>query len=81
MKTAVFKKFTKRGYYKFEFEDGSEIMFDDALPKVLVKYDLKKDISLLDTEFYITFKEEQDRKDEDLVIYTIMSLKPIDQKL
>jgi len=77
MKTAVFRKFTKRGFFKFEFDDGSEILFDDVLPKVLSQYDLKRDISLLDTEFYITFTEEQDRKDEDLVIYTIMSLKPI----
>ena len=77
MKTTIFKKFTKKGFYKFEFEDGSEIMFDDVLPKVLAKYDLKNDKSLLDTEFYITFTEEQDRKDPDLVIYTIMNLKPL----
>lgn len=55
MKTAVFRKFTKRGFFKFEFDHGSEILFDDALPKVLSKYDLKNDSSLLDTEFYITF--------------------------
>lgn len=77
MKTAVFRKFTERGFFKFEFDDGSEILFDDALPKVLSQYNLKRDASLLDTEFYITFTEEQDRKDEDLVIYTIMSLKPV----
>ena len=77
MKTAVFRKFTKRGFFKFEFDDGSEVLFDDALPKVLSKYDLKNDSSLLDTEFYITFTEKLDRNDEDLVIYTIMSLKPL----
>jgi len=74
MQTAVFKSY-KNGFYKFLFNNGTEIMFDDVLPKVLVKFDLRNDNSLLDTEFYITFTEELDRKDQDLVIYTIMSLK------
>lgn len=76
METAIFISY-KNGFYTFLFNNGSEIMFDDALPKVLAKYDLKNDISLLDTEFHITFTEEIDRKDEDIVIYTIMSLKPV----
>lgn len=74
METAVFKAF-ENGFYTFWFDNGSEIMFDDALPKVLAKYDLKNDRSLLETEFYITFTEKFDRNDEDVVIYTIMSLK------
>ena len=74
MQTAVFKSY-ENGFYTFLFDNGSEIMFDDALPKVLAKYDLKNDTSLLGTEFYITFTEKLDRHDEDLVIYTIMSLK------
>jgi len=74
MQTAVFKSY-KNGFYKFLFNNGTEIMFDDVLPKVLAKFDLRNDNSLLDTEFYISFTEELDRKDQDLVIYTIMSLK------
>jgi len=76
MEIAVFKAY-ENGFYTFWFDNGSEIMFDDALPKVLAKYDLKNDNSLLDIEFYITFTEKYDRNDEDLVIYTIMSLKPL----
>jgi hypothetical protein len=78
METAVFKSY-QDGYYTFWFNNGSEIMFDDVLPKVLAKYDLKNDQSLLDAEFYITFTEKQDRYDEDLVLYTIMNLKPVNE--
>ncbi|MCK0107782.1 hypothetical protein MWU58_00615 [Flavobacteriaceae bacterium S0825] len=76
METAVFKSY-ENGFYTFWFDNGGEIMFDDALPKVLAKYDLKNDSSLLDTEFYITFTEKFDKSDENVVIYTIMSLKPL----
>jgi len=78
MQTAVFKSY-ENGYYTFLFNNGSEIMFDDALPKVLAQYDLINDNSLLDTEFHITFSEKQDRYDQDLVVYTIMSLKPLNK--
>lgn len=76
MQTAVFKSY-KNGFYTFLFNNGSEIMFDEVSPKVLAKFDLKKDNALLDREFYIIFKEELDKEDQDLVVYTIMNLKAL----
>lgn len=76
MQTAVFKSY-KNGFYTFLFNNGSEIMFDEVSPKVLAKFDLKNDNALLDREFYIIFKEELDKEDQDLVVYTIMNLKAL----
>tara|TARA_R110002049_G_scaffold200070_4_gene370643 strand:- start:2620 stop:2841 length:222 start_codon:yes stop_codon:yes gene_type:complete len=73
MRTAVFKSY-KNGYYKFWFENGEELFFEDVHPRVLKQFDLKKDKSLIDKEFRITFVE--DGKDDD-VIYRVESLKPL----
>lgn len=79
MRTAVFQKYTKKGYYRFEFDDGIVIDFDDVIPKVLAKFDLKNNKELKGKTFAVIFNEQQDRKDPDLVIYTIESLKLIEE--
>ena len=73
MRTAVFKS-CKNGYYKFWFENGEELVFEDVHPRVLKQFDLKNDKSLVDKEFRITFVEDEDGDD---VIYRVESLKPI----
>lgn len=73
MRTATFKLY-KKGYYKFWFENGEELAFEDVHPRVLKQYDLKNDKSLVDKEFKITFIE--DTVDDD-VFYRVESLKPL----
>ena len=73
MRTAVFKSY-KNGYYRFWFENGEELVFEDVHPRVLKQFDLKKDKSLVDQEFRITFVEDGD---DDDIIYRVESLKPI----
>ena len=51
--------------------------FDDVTPKVLAQFDLKNNKGLRGNTFAVIFNEQQDRKDPDLVIYTIESLKLI----
>lgn len=73
MRTATFKSY-KKGYYKFWFENGEELAFEDVHPRVLKQYDLKNDKSLVDKEFKITYVE--DTVDDD-VFYRVESLKSI----
>ncbi|MGC1204185.1 MAG: hypothetical protein WA839_04770 [Flavobacteriaceae bacterium] len=73
MRTAVFKSY-KSGYYKFWFENGEELVFEDVHPRVLKQFDLKNDKNLIDQEFRITFVEDEDGDD---VFYRVESLKPI----
>lgn len=73
MRTAVFKSY-KSGYYKFWFENGEELVFEDVHPRVLKQFDLKKDKTLIDQEFKITFVEDEDGDD---VYYRVESLKLI----
>ena len=71
MRAAVFKSYTG-GYYKFWFENGEELVFEDVHPRVLKQFDLKNDESLVDQEFRITFVEDEDGND---VYYRVESLK------
>ena len=71
MRAAVFKSYTG-GYYKFWFENGEELVFEDVHPRVLKQFDLKNDESLVDQEFRITFVEDEDGND---VYYREESLK------
>lgn len=73
MRTAVFKSY-KDGYYKFWFENGEELAFEDVHPRILKQYDLKNDKALIDQEFKIVFVEDEDG---DEVFYRVESLKPI----
>ncbi|MGA1226082.1 MAG: hypothetical protein ACO3VF_02300 [Tamlana sp.] len=73
MRTAVFKSY-KNGYYKFWFESGEELAFEEVHPRVLKQFDLKNDKNLIDQEFRITFVEDEDGDD---VIYRVESLKPL----
>lgn len=73
MRTAVFKAYNN-GYYKFWFENGEELVFEDVHPRVLKQYDLKNDKALVDLEFRITFVEDEDGED---VYYRVESLKPL----
>jgi len=73
MRTAVFKSY-KNGYYKFWFENGEELAFEEVHPRVLKQYDLKNDKSLIDKDFRITFVEDDS---DDEVIYRVQSLKPL----
>ena len=74
MRTAVFKSF-KNGYFTFWFENGEELAFEEVHPRVLKQYDLKNDKSLIDTNFRITFVEDDS---DDEVIYRVESLKPLE---
>ncbi len=73
MRTAVFKSY-KNGYFKFWFENGEELAFEEVHPRVLKQFDLKNDKSLVDKEFKMTFVEDEDGDD---VIYRVESLKPL----
>ncbi len=73
MRTAVFKSY-KNGYFKFWFENGEELAFEEVHPRVLKQFDLKNDKSLIDKEFKMTFVEDEDGDD---VIYRVESLKPL----
>lgn len=73
MRTAVFKSY-KNGYYKFWFENGEELAFEEVHPRVLKQFDLKNDKSLIDKNFRITFVEDEDGDD---AIYRVESLKLI----
>lgn len=73
MRTAVFKSY-KNGYYKFWFENGEELAFEEVHPRVLKQFDLKNDKSLIDKNFRISFVEDEDGDD---AIYRVESLKPI----
>ncbi|GAA4280731.1 hypothetical protein [Gaetbulibacter aestuarii] len=73
MRTAVFKSY-KNGYFTFWFENGEELAFEEVHPRVLKQYDLKNDKSLVDTNFRITFVEDDS---DDEVIYRVESLKPL----
>ena len=73
MRTAVFKSY-KNGYFKFWFENGEELAFEEVHPRVLKQFDLKNDKSLVDKEFKMTFVEDEDGDD---VIYRVEILKPL----
>lgn len=73
MRTAVFKSY-KNGYFTFWFENGEELAFEEVHPRVLKQFDLKNDKSLIDTNFRITFVEDDS---DDEVIYRVESLKPL----
>ncbi|GAA4238664.1 hypothetical protein GCM10022291_30030 [Postechiella marina] len=73
MRTAIFKSY-EEGYYKFWFENGEELMFEDVHPRVLKQFNLKEDENLVDQEFKITFVEDEDGDD---VFYRVESLKLI----
>ncbi|SHI37020.1 hypothetical protein [Algibacter luteus] len=73
MRTAVFKSY-KNGLYKFWFENGEELSFEEVHPRVLKQFDLKNDKSLRETEFRITFIEDGDDENP---IYRVESLKPL----
>ncbi|HZW62024.1 MAG TPA: hypothetical protein VFF15_00105 [Flavobacteriaceae bacterium] len=74
MEIAVFKSY-KNGYYTFEFDNGEDMVFEEAHPKVLSQYNLKTDKELVGKTFQLTFSEVFEDTDDDLVIYRIESLK------
>lgn len=76
METAVFKSY-ENGYYTFLFDNGEDMIFEEAHPRVLKQFDLKNDSSLVGKEFRISFVEVFDDGDEDFLIYRIESLKPL----
>ena len=79
MITARFIKY-ENGFYSFVFESGEDMIFDQVHPKILHRYNLNEDESLIDQLFQLTFAEIEDPHDEDMVIYRVESLKPLDQE-
>ncbi|MBT8270893.1 MAG: hypothetical protein HKO90_08110 [Flavobacteriaceae bacterium] len=75
MINAQFKSY-RDGYFFFEFETGEDMAFDQVHPKILYRYNLKEDESLIDAMFLLTFSEHVE--DDDSVIYRIESLKPLE---
>lgn len=73
---AVFISY-KDGYFKFLFESGEEMVFEEVHPRALKQFDLKNDISLIGKSFLVSFIEVIEDADDDFVIYRIESLKPL----
>lgn len=73
---AVFISY-KDGYFKFLFETGEEMVFEEVHPRALKQFDLKNDSSLIGKSFLVSFIEVIEDADEDFVIYRIESLKPL----
>jgi hypothetical protein len=65
------------GYYKFLFETGEDMSFEEVHPRALKQFDLKNDKSLIGKSFKVSFVEVIEDDDEDFVIYRIESLKPL----
>ena len=76
METAVFKKY-ENGYYTFLFGNGEEIDFEEVNPRVLHKFNLKHDKSLINETFTLIFVEVFDEDDDDFIIYRIEYLELI----
>ena len=74
--TAVFKSYEK-GYYTFKFDDGENIVFEQVHSKILLKYDLKNDKTLINNIFHLVFSEDIDDDEEDFVIFRIEYLELI----
>lgn len=72
MKTATFKSFTD-GFFKFTFENGEDMYFEEIHPKALHQFDLKNDASYIDQEFKVIYSESL--LDDDSMIYRIENLK------
>jgi hypothetical protein len=73
---AVFTSY-EDGYYKFLFETGEDMSFEEVHPRALKQFDLKNDKSLIGKSFRVSFVEVIEDDDEDFVIYRIESLKPL----
>ena len=73
---AVFISY-KDGYFKFLFETGEDMVFEEVHPRALKQFDLKNDKSLIGKSFKVSFVEVIEDDDEDFVIYRIESLKPL----
>lgn len=74
--TAIFKSF-ENGYYTFVFDDGVEMVFEELHPKILSKYNLRKDSTLIDSQFNLSFSEIIADDEDDLIIYRIEYLELI----
>tara|TARA_R110000868_G_scaffold720_5_gene5270 strand:- start:15284 stop:15514 length:231 start_codon:yes stop_codon:yes gene_type:complete len=73
---AVFLSY-KDGYFKFLFESGEDMIFEEVHPRALKQFDLKNDKSLVGKSFRVSFVEVIEDSEEDFVIYRIESLKPL----
>lgn len=78
MKAAEFIAF-KNGYYRFDFDDGETIDFDQIHPKILGKFKLDSDKQWRNKRFMLAFSEIADPKDEDSIIYRIEQLRIINE--
>lgn len=76
METAIFKNY-ENGYYTFIFTNNEEFVFEEVHPRVLHKFDLKNDKSLINKMFTLSFVEIFDDNDEDFLIYRIEYLEII----
>ncbi len=76
MELVRFKEY-KDGYYSFEFENGELLVFEEIHPKVLTKYNLKGDKTLIDELFYLSYSEIVDDDQDNLIIYRIEYLELI----
>jgi len=76
METVIYKKY-ENGYYTFLFENGEEMVFEEVNPRVLHRFDLKNDQSLINKKFYLSFVEVFDDDYEDFLIYRIEYLELI----
>ena len=74
MKTGTFITFTD-GYFKFTFENGEDMYFEEIHPKALHQFDLKNDESYIEQEFKIIYSEHF--LDDDTIIYRIENLKKV----
>ena len=74
--TAVYKSY-KGGYYTFVLSNDVEMIFEEVHPKILLKYNLKDDKSLINKIFHLAFSETIEDEEDDFIIYRIEYLELI----
>ncbi|MBV1924208.1 MAG: hypothetical protein KUG68_09300 [Flavobacteriaceae bacterium] len=72
MKIATFISFTD-GFFKFTFENGEDMYFEEIHPKVLHQFDLENDEDYIDQEFKVIYSESM--LDDETMYYRIENLK------
>ncbi len=73
---AIFKSHIN-GFYTFALLDSSvDMVFEEINPRILMKFNLKNDKSLLNRTFHIAYTEDI-VDDEDFIIYRIEYLELI----
>lgn len=74
--TVIYKSY-ENGFYTFTFDNGVDVDFEEIHPKILLKFDLKNDESLLNKVYHIAYSEDIVDDEDDFIIYRIEYLELI----